>query len=240
MITAVSLFVFTIALVIWQPRNLGIGWSASLGALMALILGTISLSDIPIVWGIVWNATATFVSIIVISLLLDESGFFEWAALHVARWGKGRGRRLFTYIILLGACVAALFANDGAALILTPIVIAMLLALGFSRASTLAFVMAAGFIADSASLPLIVSNLVNIVSADYFNLSFNRYAAVMIPVDIASILATLLVLHLFFRKDIPQNYAVTKLAVPSLAIKDRSTFFAGWWILLYPIRIFYS
>lgn len=233
MITAVSLFVFTIALVIWQPRNLGIGWSASLGALMALILGTISLSDIPIVWGIVWNATATFVSIIVISLLLDESGFFEWAALHVARWGKGRGRRLFTYIILLGACVAALFANDGAALILTPIVIAMLLALGFSRASTLAFVMAAGFIADSASLPLIVSNLVNIVSADYFNLSFNRYAAVMIPVDIASILATLLVLHLFFRKDIPQNYAVTKLAVPSLAIKDRSTFFAGWWILLY-------
>src|SRR3546814_12895691 len=79
-------------------------------------------------------------------------------------------------------------------------------ALGFSPAATLAFVMAAGFIADTASLPLIVSNLVNIVTADFFDISFARYAAVMVPVNFVSVAATLLVLFLYFHRSIPARY----------------------------------
>ena len=160
MLLALTLFVATLVLVIWQPRGLSVGWSASAGAAAALLTGAVQLSDIPAVWHIVWNATATLIAIMVTSLLLDEAGFFEWAALHVARWGGGQGRRLFVLMVLLGAVVTGLFANDGAALILTPIVMAMLQALGYGPGPTLAFVMAAGFIADTASLPLVVSNLV--------------------------------------------------------------------------------
>ena len=231
MILALAIFVVTIALVIWQPRGLGIGWSALGGAVVALLAGVVSLSDVPVVWGIVWNATATFVAIIIVSLLLDEAGFFEWAALHVARWGGGHGRRLFVLIVLLGAAVSALFANDGAALILTPIVIAMLRALGYRDRATLAFVMAAGFVADTASLPLSVSNLVNIVSADFFSIGFADYASVMVPVDLASIAATLVVLLLFFRRDVPTSYDVAQLRAPADAIRDRATFRAGWVVL---------
>jgi arsenical pump membrane protein len=228
---ALLIFVATIVLVIWQPKGLGVGWSASFGAGLALLTGVVGLSDIPTVWGFVWNATFTFVAVILISLVLDEAGFFEWAALHVARWGRGRGRRLFIYLVLLGAAVAALFANDGAALILTPIVIAMLLALGFTPAATLAFVMAAGFIADTASLPLVVSNLVNIVSADYFDIGFGEYASVMLPVNLVSVGATLAVLLWFFRRDIPADYDITVLEDPGAAIVDRATFNAGWVVL---------
>ena len=232
MLVALSIFVFTLVLVIWQPRGLGIGWSASLGAVLALLTGVVQLADIPVVWHIVWNATAAFIAVIVISLLLDEAGFFEWAALHVARWGGGTGRGLFACIVLLGAAVSALFANDGAALILTPIVLAMLVALGFSPAATLAFVMAAGFIADTASLPLIVSNLVNIVSADFFKIGFADYASVMVPVNIASVLASLAVLLLYFRRDIPARYDMAQLKAPRDAIRDPATFKAGWVVLV--------
>lgn len=231
MLIAASIFVLTLVLVIWQPRGLGVGWSAAGGAVLALLTGTVSLADVPVVWNIVWNATATFIAVIIISLVLDEAGFFEWTALHVARWGRGRSGRLFAYMILLGAVVSALFANDGAALILTPIVIAMLVALRFSPASTLAFVMAAGFIADTASLPLVVSNLVNIVSADFFQIGFGEYALVMWPVNIVSVAATLLMLWLFYRKDIPASYDPHALEQPQNAIRDRATFRAGWWIL---------
>lgn len=231
MLVALLIFVATLVLVIWQPRGLGIGWSAMFGAVLALVLGVVQLSDIPTVWHIVWNATATFIAVIIISLLLDEAGFFEWAALHVARWGGGRGKRLFALIILLGAAVAALFANDGAALILTPIVMAMLVALGFTPAATLAFVMAAGFIADVASLPLVVSNLVNIVSADFFNIGFNDYAAVMIPVNVVAVASALAMLLLYFRKSIPAHYDATQLKQPNAAIRDAATFRMGWVVL---------
>ncbi|PNB70795.1 arsenical efflux pump membrane protein ArsB [Pseudomonas sp. GW456-E7] len=231
MLTALSIFLLTMVLVIWQPKGLGVGWSASLGAVLALLAGVVTLHDIPLVWAIVWNATATFISLIIISLLLDEAGFFQWAALHVARWAKGDGRRLFVFTILLGAGVSALFANDGAALILTPIVVSILLALRFSPASTLAFVMAAGFIADTASLPLVVSNLVNIVSADYFDLGFAEYAAIMVPVNLVAVATTLVVLYRFFRRDIPRHYALDDVMDPRRAVRDPLTFRVGWIVL---------
>lgn len=231
MLTASLIFLATLVLVIWQPRGLGIGWSATAGAIVALLAGVIHVADIPTVWAIVWNATGAFVAVIVISLLLDKAGFFEWAALHVARWGGGSGLRLFVLLILLGAAVAALFANDGAALILTPIVVAMLAALRFEPRATLAYVVAAGFIADTASLPLVVSNLVNIVSADYFHIGFARYAAVMAPVNLVAVAATLAALVLFFRRDIPASYDVAQLPRPHEAIRDRATFVMGWWVL---------
>lgn len=236
---AVAIFVVTMVFVIWQPKGLNIAWSASAGALLALLTGVIHLSDIPTVWGIVWNATATLIAIIISTLLLDEAGFFEWAALHVARWGRGSGNRLFVLIVLMGAVVSAFFANDGAVLILTPILMAMLHALGFNKAATLAFVMAAGFIVDSASIPLIVSNLVNIVSADFFSLTFADYASVMVPVNVVGVVAALVTLWLYFRHMLPTTYAMEELPAPASAIKDPLTFKAGWVVLALQLIAFF-
>ncbi len=231
MFLAIALFVVTLVFIIWQPRGLQIGTTAVIGAILAVVLGVVSMGDVGTVTSMVWDATLAFIGIIILSMVLDEIGFFEWAALGMVRLSGGNGNLMFVYMMILGALVAAFFANDGAALILTPIILAKMKYLKLNPVAMFAFLMAGGFIGDSASNPLVISNLTNIVTAGYFKIGFWEYAQTMFLPNLLSIIASIVVLWLFFRKDIPSHIDVENLATPQSAIKNMTMFRLSWWFL---------
>jgi len=233
MILATAIFLITLIFVIWQPKGLQIGTTAVIGAIVALLLQVVSLNDVLIVTDIVWDATLAFIGIIILSMVLDEIGFFEWCAIKMAKLSNGSGHRMFVYALILGSFVSALFANDGAALILTPILLAKMRILKLNAKTILAFLLAGGFISDSASLPFVFSNLTNIVTANYFNIGFLEYLSNMIIPYLVSTLISIIVLWIILRNDIPKVVDTTLLKNPDDVLKSKTLFKFSWIFLVF-------
>ncbi len=205
-VAAVAIFAVTLFLMIKRPFGLRLGYAAGIGAAASLLLGTVSLGQAARSFLDIWDAALAFLGIVALSVTLDAMGFFRWAALRVVRIAGGSGLRLFIYICLLTAAVSILFANDSAVLILTPIVLEIVTCLGIDSKGKLAYLFSAGLMADTAAMPLITSNPINILSADFFKYSFADHLVFMGPVAVATILSSLLLFYLFFRKQIPKSY----------------------------------
>lgn len=238
-LAAPTILLLTLYLVLARPRNLDTGLAALIGALLALMAGVITLADVRTVAGIVWDATFALIAIVIISIILDQAGLFRWAALWLARFAGGDGRRIFVAMVLLGVVVSTLFTNDATVLILTPIMYEMLTVLGFSHRMLLPYMIACGFVADSMSIPLAVSNLTNMIVVRYFDISFGRFALLMLIPSLFCLAASLLVLFWYYRREIPVRYDQAMLANPHAAIRDPFLFRVGGWVMVAMILAFF-
>jgi len=223
-VAALAVFGSTLFLMIKRPFGLRLGYSAGIGAVASLLLGTVTLGQAAQAFLDIWDAALAFIGIIALSVILDAMGFFRWAALRVVRFAKGSGLRLYIYVSLLTAAVSILFANDSAVLILTPIVLEIISQLKIDGKGRYAYLFAAGFIADTAAMPLITSNPINILSADFFGYTFIDHLVFMGPIALATITSSMLLVYLFFRKKIPKTYdvkLVDALSAGSTAIEPK-------------------
>ncbi len=207
-VAALTVFALTLFLMIKRPRGLRLGYAAGIGAIASILLGTVSVGEAAISFMDIWDAALAFIGIVTLSVTLDAMGFFKWAALRVVRLAGGSGVRLYFYVSLLTVAVSILFANDSAVLILTPIVLEIVSQLKIDEKGRLAYLFSAGLIADTAAMPLITSNPINIVSADFFKYSFVDHLLFMGPVAVATVASSMVLVYFFFRKKIPKVYDV--------------------------------
>ncbi|EAL3989636.1 arsenic transporter [Campylobacter upsaliensis] len=223
------IFILTLLCIYIRPLNLPLWVYSSLGAALCVGFGFVSLSDVAFVWGMVWDSIFSLVGLIIFALSLEKLGFFEVLAhytlrlsthkqtLHLQTW------KFFVFIGVLASVLATFFSNDGAILILTPLIIALLTHIEnvkFSRSPLIIFLLFVGFMSDFASNTFIFSNLTNIITADFFTITFIDFALAMALPQLFVILATLVLFWILFTRKLPKTleFKVHTQALPKPSI----------------------
>lgn len=223
------LFALTLLCIYIRPLNLPLWVYSSLGAALCLGFGFVSLSDVAFVWGMVWDSTFSLVGLIIFALSLEKLGFFEVLAHYTLRLSTHRQTlhlqtwKFFVFIGVLASVLATFFSNDGAILILTPLIIALLTHIEnvkFSRSPLIIFLLFVGFMSDFASNTFIFSNLTNIITADFFTITFIDFALAMALPQLFVILATLVLFWILFTRKLPKTleFKVHTQALPKPSI----------------------
>jgi len=239
MIVLFSIFVFaiTLTLIIWRPKGLNEAYFAAPGALLLLLTGSLAWEDAAYIWQLVWNATLSLIGIMILTAVMDDNGFFRWAALHIVRRFHRKRMMLLVGLSLFSCLITTFFNNDGTVLIMTPIVLEATALLGMGLKARIAFLLSVGLMADTASATLMVSNLTNILTADFFGISFGDYARNMAFPGLTASMATVAVLVLAFgrtiRKDAEANDGSYSFPEPASAIGNPVVFRLSWVILLF-------
>lgn len=163
-------------------------WHVALGGgLAAWLLGPVGFRDGIATVADSWSIEAFFLGLMLLAAGAEASGLYARLARSLRRTRPGRPR--LAAILLAAAAITAIFSNDATPLVLTPAIFA--LALSDRDLAPAAF--GVTFMADGASLVLPVSNPVNLLFYERFDLTFRDYSLHILPAALAGVAALAIV-----------------------------------------------
>jgi arsenical pump membrane protein len=192
-------------LVLWRPRGLNEAIPTTLGALLVILSGTVTVADLGDIGSKVTGAAITIIATMVMAISLESFGFFHWMAAVVYKKSKGSGKRLFWLTNLLCFLMTIFFNNDGSILITTPILLLLLNKLRFKHKEKLPYLISGALIATASSAPIGVSNIVNLIALEIIHMDLYLHTLMMFVPGIAGLLVLSLLLYAVFYKDLPKN-----------------------------------
>lgn len=219
---AFGIFAIAMVLIYARPFGLPVWLSAVAGALCALAFGVVSAMDTLRVLAMVWDSTLVLVGLIIIAMAFEKIGFFDSLATKIISMCADRGYRInrfkfFAIMMVFGLFLAIFLANDGAILILTPLVFALFGKgeKGAVMAPLVMFLIFFGFLSDFGSNALSISNLTNIISVNIFDISFGEYFGSMIVAQLSAFLAACVLFWVVLGRRLPM---VLEFALPDRQI----------------------
>ncbi|EKN66718.1 Arsenical pump membrane protein [Neobacillus bataviensis LMG 21833] len=242
-------FVATLIFILWRPRGINEAIPATIGAILVFISGSVTLTDLGIITETISGAAITIIATIVMAIVLESFGFFNWVAEKLAAKAKGSGIRLFWYVNLLCFLMTLFFNNDGSILITTPILVMLLNNMGLKNHQKIPYLLSGGLIATASSAPIGVSNIVNLIALKIVDMSLYMHTAMMFVPATLGLLLLVLLLFLRFKKVLPKtvptnvrgltksSYHPLKPGIQHSSEKDRSKFMRNVLLFVFAVRV---
>lgn len=159
-----------------------------IGATLMVALGVLAPHEAAA--AIDFHTIGLLLGMMIVVAHLRLAGFFAWVDARALR-GVREPRRFLLVVLWLSGALSALFVNDTACLLLTPLVLETTLAMGIAPVPHL-LAIAVG--ANLGSVATIVGNPQNMMVASFSGLSYARFAGALLPVAIAGLAAASLLL----------------------------------------------
>ncbi|MEH7016676.1 MULTISPECIES: arsenic transporter [Bacillus] len=201
-------FLGTTLIIFWRPKGMNEAIPATVGAVIVILSGTVSLADLGDISSKIMGAAITIMATIVMAIVLESFGFFYWYAVQLAKKAKSSGIRLFWYTNLLCFLMTLFFNNDGSILITTPILLLLLHHLRLKNDQKIPYLLSGALIATASSAPIGVSNIVNLIALRIIDMDLYMHTAMMFVPATLGLLFMSFLLFLVFRKKIPEKLPV--------------------------------
>ena len=145
-----------------------------------------------------FHTLALLLGMMILVAHLKLAGFFGWMGSRLMR-EAGNPRRMLVLTVWLSGLVSALFVNDTACLLLTPLVLEVAIAM---RRNPVPYLLAVAMGSNLGSVATIVGNPQNMLVASFSRISYARFLIVLLPVAVAGLALGGFLLSWLFRRDL--------------------------------------
>ena len=195
-------------LIFWRPKGINEAIPATIGAILILLCGSVSLADIGDIGSKVTGAAVTIMATLVMAIALESIGFFHWVAMKLLEATKGSGLRLFWLSNFLCFLMTLFLNNDGSILITTPILIMILKQIGLNDQQKLPYLISGALIATASSAPIGVSNIVNLIALKIIGMDLYLHTMMMFVPGTLGLLFLSTLLFLILYKKLPKKISL--------------------------------
>ncbi|KAB7668467.1 arsenic transporter [Bacillus sp. B1-b2] len=197
-------------LIFFRPKGMNEATAATIGAVLIFISGSVSLADVADIGSKVTGAALTIIATMVMALTMESIGFFHWAATRLLIAAKGSGIRLFWLTNLLCFLMTLFLNNDGSIIITTPVLLMLFRKIGLKQKEKFPYLISGALIATASSVPIGVSNIVNLISLNMIGLDLYMQTAMMFIPGIVGLAFLYFILLGVFYRHLPKKIPLIK------------------------------